>query len=312
MAGKRVTDPTAAEIGDPRDLRNFVADSGATDDMTPCLADLFDMVEGQNLGVEVADGHIIKCTITGKINVDMLDDEGNRVKTVLENVMYVPGLTQRLFSITNFVNNGNRATFERNALKLYFGDRTVPVTIQMENGRVLAMPAKRKHKEKSVHKKRVRSELLHKRLGHRYLKTILTASAHDVWADTIAEITPDQECVDCQIATICASDRNKQSHTPAGRFGEMVFMDIEHAIAGGSLTPDSSLPFYLFIVDGYSRYCKLYGLREKSTAEVISAMKKFVADHGLITQFGFADVDRLRADAGSQFTSRQFSRYCLS
>eukprot|EP00590_Aulacoseira_subarctica_P006147 CAMPEP_0172417890 /NCGR_PEP_ID=MMETSP1064-20121228/4386_1 /TAXON_ID=202472 /ORGANISM="Aulacoseira subarctica , Strain CCAP 1002/5" /LENGTH=67 /DNA_ID=CAMNT_0013156457 /DNA_START=43 /DNA_END=242 /DNA_ORIENTATION=+ len=67
--------------------------------MTPRRADLFDVVEGQNLGVEVADGHIIKCTTTGKIAVDMLDDEGNGVQeAVLENVMYVPGLTQRLFS----------------------------------------------------------------------------------------------------------------------------------------------------------------------------------------------------------------------
>ena len=121
--------------------------------MTPCRADLFDVVEGQNLGVEVADGHIIKCTITGKINVDMSDDEGGRVQAVLENVMYVPGLTQRLFSITNFVNNGNKATFERNALKLYFGNRKVPVTIQMVNGRVSAMPAKRKPKTETSQQK---------------------------------------------------------------------------------------------------------------------------------------------------------------
>jgi hypothetical protein len=41
-------------------------------------------------------------------------------------------------------------------------------------------------------------------------------------------------------------------------------------------------------------------------------MEKFIADHGLITQFGFIDVDRLRANAGSQFTSKQFSRFCQS
>jgi hypothetical protein len=29
--------------------------------MTPCSADLMNMVEGQNLGVEVADSHNIKC-----------------------------------------------------------------------------------------------------------------------------------------------------------------------------------------------------------------------------------------------------------
>jgi hypothetical protein len=35
--------------------------------MTPCLADLEIMVQGKKLGVEVADGHIIKCPAVGKI-----------------------------------------------------------------------------------------------------------------------------------------------------------------------------------------------------------------------------------------------------
>jgi hypothetical protein len=41
------------EIGDPRDLNNYLPDSGATQHMTPHLGDLHDTVEGQNLGVEV-------------------------------------------------------------------------------------------------------------------------------------------------------------------------------------------------------------------------------------------------------------------
>jgi hypothetical protein len=32
--------------------------------MTPHLADLIDMEEGQNLGIEVANGHVIKFTTT--------------------------------------------------------------------------------------------------------------------------------------------------------------------------------------------------------------------------------------------------------
>ena len=155
-------------------------------------------------------------------------------------------------------------------------------------------------------KKRISSELLHDRLGHRFVKTIMAASEHGVWADVVAELTRDADCVDCKIATIRASDRCKHVHTASDRFGEMVFLDIQQAKAGGGLTPDSSLPYYLFVVDAYARYCKLYGLRDKSTEEVISAIKKFIAHHGLITQFGYIDVERLRADAGSQFTSKRF------
>jgi hypothetical protein len=53
-------DPSSAEIGHPGNLANYLPDSGAIQHMTPHRADLFDEVEGQNLGVEVADGHIIK------------------------------------------------------------------------------------------------------------------------------------------------------------------------------------------------------------------------------------------------------------
>jgi len=55
----KVQDPTLDEIGDPSNLNNYLPDSGATQHMTPRRADLYDAVEGQNLGVEVADGHII-------------------------------------------------------------------------------------------------------------------------------------------------------------------------------------------------------------------------------------------------------------
>jgi len=85
----------------------------------------------------------------------------------------------------------------------------------------------------------------------------MAASEHEVWADIVATLTRDEVCVDFKIATIRASDRSKHPYTASGRFGEMVFLDIEHAKAGGGLTPASSLQFYLFVVDAYSRFCKL-------------------------------------------------------
>jgi hypothetical protein len=72
----RKKDPTVEDIGESCDLANFLPDSGATQHMTPRRADLFDVVEGQNLGVEVADGHVIKCSTTGKIQLHMTDDNG--------------------------------------------------------------------------------------------------------------------------------------------------------------------------------------------------------------------------------------------
>jgi len=83
LKAHKLKDPTIQELGDPRNLNNYLPDSGATQHMTPRLADLADTVEGQKLGVEVADGHIIKCTTTGNIRISMQDDNGNPFTAVL-------------------------------------------------------------------------------------------------------------------------------------------------------------------------------------------------------------------------------------
>jgi translation initiation factor IF-1 len=128
----RKKDPIISDIGDPADLNNYLPDSGATQHMTPRLADLTDMVEGQNLGVEVANGHVIKCTTTGKIQVRMLDDNGDRLEVTLTDVMYVPGLSRRLFSVAKFARHGFHAMIKQNATTLYFNTngKESPVTLQ--------------------------------------------------------------------------------------------------------------------------------------------------------------------------------------
>jgi hypothetical protein len=98
----RVQDPSYGTVGVPENLLNWEQDSGSTAHMTPCHADLFDVEEGQNLGVEVADGHIIKCTTTGKVRINMKDDNGHDLKAVLHGVMYVPGLNKWLLSLNKF------------------------------------------------------------------------------------------------------------------------------------------------------------------------------------------------------------------
>jgi hypothetical protein len=138
----RKKDPTLAELGEHGNLINYLPDSGATQHMTARRADLFDEVEGQNLGVEVADGHIIKCSITGKVQLDMLGDNGNPLEAVLQDVMYIPGLSRRLFSITHFAKHGHFATIKKNCTTLYFSAKHAPVTLPAHDGNPMAADIK--------------------------------------------------------------------------------------------------------------------------------------------------------------------------
>jgi hypothetical protein len=113
----KVNDPSLEEIGDPANLNNYLPDSGATQHMTPCREDLYDAVEGQHLGVEVANGHIIRCSTTRKVIISMVDDNGNPLVAELQGCMYIPGLRRCLFSITKFATNGHRASITKDSIR---------------------------------------------------------------------------------------------------------------------------------------------------------------------------------------------------
>jgi transposase InsO family protein len=291
--------------------------------MTPRRADLFDVVEGQNLGVEVADGHVIKCSITGKIRLQMTDDNGDALNAVLHDIMYVPGLSRRLFSITRFARHGHFATIRSGSTTLYFGEQQSPVTLSSNGSRPMAadvtvvstetkahaVPANRNH-DHSANKTRTGLELLHQRLGHRKCRAILAASEHGVWADTMVCKGPEDECVSCEVSTARASNRNKEAHTGGNYPGEYIFLDILHPVVPVGLTKKSTFPFSLILVDAYSRYACIYGIRDKSSSCVIDTLTRYQADHGHIGNYGYLDIARIRADSGSQFTSENFREHC--
>jgi len=313
----RKVDPSIHDIGDPSDLNNYLLDSGTTQHMTPRLVDLTDVVEGQNLGVEVADGHVIKCTTTGKIRIKMLDDNGDPLEVTLTDVMYVPGLSWRLFSVAKFARHGFHAMIHKSATTLYFigNGKESPVTLQsVGGGKALAadlrvcdgtstntyhlIPCIRNRDHSAGARKLLSLEILHNRLGHRKCQTLLAAHEHGLWADAGVLMSSEVGCLDCGIATIRATARNKHPHTAATRAGEHMFLDVQYATPPQGLTHATTFPNYLLIVNAYSRYSQLYGLNHKGSADIIAALRKYQANHSHVREFGHLDIEKIRAVAG--------------
>jgi hypothetical protein len=65
--------------------------------------------EGLDLGIEVDDGHIVKCTARGIVEINMIADDGHPLKAHLHGVIYVPGLKRCLFSVAAFTSRGHYA-----------------------------------------------------------------------------------------------------------------------------------------------------------------------------------------------------------
>jgi hypothetical protein len=121
---------------------------------------------------------------------------------------------------------------------------------------------------------------------------------------------PEEECINCEISTARASHRKKEPHTGGTYPGEYIFLDILHPVVPVGLTRDSTFPFYLILVDPYSRYACIYGLRDKSSACVIDTLTRYQANHGHVGNYGYLDIARICADSGSQFTSDEFRDHC--
>jgi len=298
QASVQAADPSIEELGDSSNLNNYLPDSGATQHMTPRRENLYNAVEGQKLGVEVANGHVIRCTTTGKVRISMTDDNGKPLSVELHGCMYVPGLSRRLFLITKFASNGHRASITKDAVTLFFGSQECPVTIPLRNGiniasnvrtvwRQLApgnnrrleprlIPERAIHQRGANHIKYVNLSLIHDWLGHRALSTILAADEHKLWNDVRIRIEPESDCMTCKIATIRATARNTHPHTKSHHPGETVFLDILPCKSRPGLTTQSSHAYCLILVDAFFCFSVLYGLPNKSTDSVVAA----ILDHG--------------------------------
>ena len=86
----------------------------------------------------------------------------------------------------------------------------------------------------------------------------------------------------------------------------MGFVDIIPSTAPKSLTSDTTFSNHILIVDAYSKIPKLYGMEKITTQEVMDKLDMFQSRFGKIDQFGWWDLERISADAGTHFTSMEF------
>ena len=83
-------------------------------------------------------------------------------------------------------------------------------------------------------------------------------------------------------------------------------MDIVPSTAPKSFTSDTTFSNYLLIVNAYSKIPKLYVMEKITTEEVMDKLDMFQSRFGKLDQFGWWDLERISADAGTQFTSKDF------
>jgi hypothetical protein len=298
-------DPTLNTIGIGSDLRNWIPDTGASSHFTPCLSDMKEVEEVLDLGLEVADGHIVQCTARGIVEMNMIADDGLTLKASLHGVICVPGLKRHLFSVTAFASRGHYAIVRKNEIQLMFGNEGRPLTLMLKNGMPAANNATLRqsvsipeNEQQKSHKKKIDLELAHARFI-RPSRALLAASSAEVWNDLSIRMSPDYDCINCRIFAMKATARIKHPSTPVSKPVQVIHVNILPAVSDDSLTPKSYFLALLILVDAFSRFTRVIGMSNKSTKSVTAALSFFAAEHRLISGVKLWKIEKIKGDAGS-------------
>ena len=120
--------------------KGWIIDSGASAHMTPFKKDCSNIQPTYKM-IYLADGSSVLCKHMGNISIPISKDRRILGSLILEDVLIVPNLDKRLFSINAFLSKGhNWVHVSRNTIKLGIKDGpsiNIPITSLQSNALVV-------------------------------------------------------------------------------------------------------------------------------------------------------------------------------
>jgi hypothetical protein len=226
--------------------------------------------------VETANGGVIHATHRGSVDIYISDvfKPGNAIIVQVNNVLYVPGLTRRLMSVHGWNACGGKILHlqDRTRVEVYDDDEInavidFPPCPGATEGTTEIHTAQVKHRNRQPHAPtptKISQSLLHRRLGHRSMSTILMADEDDMWNDVNVVQDREEFFETCRITTARKSNRGTNSLEELGAVvpGQMVMIDIITNPAQRTITTDTHFKYFLVVVDVASRLFVPMGIQE--------------------------------------------------
>lgn len=123
-SGRSVCFTTMTKID--RAFRGWMIDSGCTRHMTGDIRNLKNVVPCREM-VSLADGRNLPVQAAGECEFAGCDMDGNRMDVKLKNVLYVPGLSANVMSVSRMVDEGYAVCFGSGDCRILNGDKVVLV-----------------------------------------------------------------------------------------------------------------------------------------------------------------------------------------
>jgi len=134
----------------------WIIDSGASWHMTGEKGYLdVSTAEPNSMTIQIADGTYLKSELVGEVNLHLNDKQDTIV--TLKKVLYVPGLTANLLSVTCMTKNGATVSFENGKCTIKQGQQTLKARLDSKENYCLAATAKIWHQRMGhIHSERIK------------------------------------------------------------------------------------------------------------------------------------------------------------
>jgi hypothetical protein len=277
----------------------WFVDSGASCHMTGRKEWFTRLQEGGvNLVIELGDDRRYKAQGVGTVSFQR--ESGKPL--CFSDVLYVPGLTKNLISVSTLEDKGYEVTFRKGKVFIRPGgsgekmDKMIGVReekvyrLQVQPGRALASFTT------DI------GELWHRRMAHIHFGAL----GHLREAVTgLPKITAERH----DPCKGCALGKYAQKPFPSSEHRSKGVLDLIHSDVCGSMSVESvsGSRYFVLFIDDYSRKTWIYFLKTKD--EVFGRFQEFRA---LVENQTGRKIWVLRSDNGGEYTSKEFEDYCTT
>lgn len=279
---------------------SWLVDSGASSHMCRDKDFFISINETSLKSVIVANGIEMKVHGEGVGQIDVYDENSERVKLKLSNVLFVPELESNLVSVGKLNSKGVEVLFKDSSCGLFYKRQSVATARKIGDVYELSVVKERSHFVRSAHNVNCQ-HIWHKRFGHRDLQVIT-----DIIKGELAENFDPRDCGIHEPCEACMEGKMaRQSFPKKSKSKSKEIMDLIHTDVGVSeiVTPSGN-KYFMTIIDDYSRYSFVSFLKKKS--EVAEKIKEFVAFARV--QFG-KTPKRIRSDQGGEYSSKDLLNF---
>ena len=328
---------------------SVILDSGATDSICNNLRYLGDIFP-INVEILLSDNSITHSTMAGRLRMQIMCAKKKKLfQFNLPNTLYVPNFTHMLWSVVSFAKQGHEVIFGDTTVRIVFNVHSEkPITVHLNhpyyqrrhnwpeaNGafvrsvevnsfqaRHVARSPSSSHNNEAIaarsipptqapNPKKVDAELLHRRLGHQSIPSLVAAGQEGMYTDLRPYFAQKDDCIDCLVGGIRAKNSGSTPVAPSSDPGHVFFLDIIPVPSRKGVTFKAHAKDILLGVDSASSHAIASLLADgKSSSNVIEALEKMIMQDRPNATFTLDEITAIHVDAGTQLISQEFQDWC--